>query len=154
MKPQCEERACLLRKALMGNALFSTLSGLTILFAQGWVLRILGFSDNVSLVILGVALIVFAATLVINARRQKVKTSDALDGSFDGLGMGARQLRADIRRAFQHGRKVGSRSGCRARVSVCRAAVCRYSQNTKKRAVRVVGNQKKVAPALTATDLG
>jgi len=61
----------------MGNALFSTLSGLIILFAQGWVLRILGLSSKVSLLILGLALIVFAATLVINARKQEVKLSDA-----------------------------------------------------------------------------
>jgi hypothetical protein len=77
MNSQCEERACFLRRALMGNALFSTLSGLTILFAQGWVLRILGLSSKLSLLILGVALIIFAATLVINARKQKVKTADA-----------------------------------------------------------------------------
>ena len=77
MNPQCEERACFLRKALMGNALFSTLSGLTILFAQGWVLRILGLASNVNLLILGVGLIVFAVTLVVNARRQQVKRSDA-----------------------------------------------------------------------------
>jgi hypothetical protein len=32
MNPQSAEHACFLRKALMGNALFSTLSGLTILF--------------------------------------------------------------------------------------------------------------------------
>jgi uncharacterized membrane protein HdeD (DUF308 family) len=77
MDRQCEERACFLRRALMGNALFSILSGLIILFAQGWVLRILGLSNKISLLVLGVALIVFAATLVINARRQTVKTSDA-----------------------------------------------------------------------------
>ena len=77
MDRQCEERACFLRRALMGNALFSILSGLIILFAQGWVLRILGLSNKISLLALGVALIVFAATLVINARRQTVKTSDA-----------------------------------------------------------------------------
>lgn len=77
MSAQYEERACLLRRALMGNALFSTLSGLTMLFAQGWVLRILGLSPDVSLVILGVGVIVFAATLAINARRQQVKASDA-----------------------------------------------------------------------------
>jgi hypothetical protein len=77
VNPQCEERSCLLRKALMGNALFSTLSGLTILFAQRWVLRILGLSQNASLLILGVMLILFAATLVINARRAQVKISDA-----------------------------------------------------------------------------
>jgi hypothetical protein len=66
-----------LRKALMGNALFSTLSGLTILLAQGWVLRILGLPSNVNLLILGVGLIVFAVTLVINARKPQVKKSDA-----------------------------------------------------------------------------
>ena len=77
MNPQFGEHACFLRKPLMGNALFSTLSGLTILFAPGWVLRILGLSKDVSLPILGLGLLVFAATLVINARRQQVKTSDA-----------------------------------------------------------------------------
>ena len=77
MKHQREEPACFLRKALMGNALFSTLSGLTILLAQGWVLRILGLASNVNLLILGVGLILFAITLVVNARKQQVKKSDA-----------------------------------------------------------------------------
>jgi hypothetical protein len=76
MNPQSKDRACLLRKALMGNALFSTLSGLIIVFAQSWVLRLLGLS-NVNLLILGVGLIAFAGTLVINARRKEVKTADA-----------------------------------------------------------------------------
>ncbi|HXM20874.1 MAG TPA: hypothetical protein VN948_06385 [Terriglobales bacterium] len=77
MNLQSGESGRLLRKALMGNALFSTLSGLTILFAQGSVLRILGLSKDVSLAILGLGLLVFAVTLVISARRQQVKTSDA-----------------------------------------------------------------------------
>jgi hypothetical protein len=77
MLPRSEECTCLLRRALLGNALFSTLSGLTILFAQKWVLRILGLSNSVSLLILGIGLIVFAAILIANALRQKVKTSDA-----------------------------------------------------------------------------
>ena len=77
MNPQCEERACLLRKALIGNALFSTLSGLTIILANHRVVRMLGLSENVNLVILGVILMFFAATLVISARRPQVKTSDA-----------------------------------------------------------------------------
>ena len=76
MNQQCEERTCFLRRALMGNAVFSTLSGLTILFAQGWVLRILGLASNVNLLILAVGLIVFAVTLIVNARRQHVKKSD------------------------------------------------------------------------------
>jgi hypothetical protein len=77
MKQQREEPSCFLRKALIGNALFSTLSGLTILLAQGWVLRILGLPSSVNLLILGAGLIVFAVTLVINARKQQVKKSDA-----------------------------------------------------------------------------
>jgi hypothetical protein len=77
MNPQSGERACFLRKALIGNALFSTLSGVTILLAQGWVVRILGLPENISLAILGIGLLVFAVTLVINARRQQVRTSDA-----------------------------------------------------------------------------
>ena len=77
MKQQREEPACFLRKALMGNALFSTLSGLTILLAQGWVLRSLGLAGSVNLLILGAGLIVFAITLVVNARKQQVKKSDA-----------------------------------------------------------------------------
>lgn len=76
MNPQREECTWLLRKALMGNALFSTLSGLIILFAQSWVLRILGLS-HINLLILGVGLIFFATILAIHARRQNVKTSDA-----------------------------------------------------------------------------
>ena len=72
-----QENASLLRTALIGNALFSTASGLTILFAQRWVLGILGLSQNVSLLILGAALLFFAFTLVLNARRSQVKTVDA-----------------------------------------------------------------------------
>src|SRR6516162_5082039 len=77
MNPEHDERACLLRKALIGNALFSTLSALTILFAQGWVLRILGLPSSVNLLVLGAGLIVFAVTLMINAGKRQVKKSDA-----------------------------------------------------------------------------
>ena len=37
----------------------------------------MGISKNIGLVILGLGLLVFAGTLVINARRQQVQTSDA-----------------------------------------------------------------------------
>jgi hypothetical protein len=77
MNAQYEEPASMLRKALVVNALFSTISGLTILFAQRWVLGILGLPTSINLAILGVALIFFAATLVINARKTKLKTADA-----------------------------------------------------------------------------
>jgi hypothetical protein len=77
MNPHSSEHGSLLRKTLMGNELFSILSGMTILFAQGWVLRILGLPENIGLAILGIGLLVFAVTLVINARRPQVRTSDA-----------------------------------------------------------------------------
>jgi hypothetical protein len=77
MSIQSQEGSSLLRKALMGNALFSTISGLVVLFAPGWVSRVLGLGNNANLTILGIGLLVFAAILVINVRRQQVKTSDA-----------------------------------------------------------------------------
>ena len=86
MKAQCEDRTCMLRKAFLGNALFSTVSGLIILFAQRRVLGILGLSNRINLTMLGAALIIFAAMLVINAHRQQVKISDAWVGVLMDLG--------------------------------------------------------------------
>ena len=77
MNSPSNQPACLLRTALFSNALFSTLSALVILLAPRWVLRLLGLSQDVSLKILGFALIFFAITLLINARRPRVKTFDA-----------------------------------------------------------------------------
>jgi hypothetical protein len=57
--------------------MFSVLSGLIILFANRWLVRFLGLPDKVSLAILGVSLMVFAALLLLNARRPKVKLTDA-----------------------------------------------------------------------------
>jgi uncharacterized membrane protein HdeD (DUF308 family) len=126
MSPQYE-KTHLLRRALMGNAVFSTLSGLTVLFAPGWLLRILGLSPDVSLVILGIGLIVFAASLVISARRQHLKRSDTWIAVLMDLAWVLGELLADIRRAIQRRRKMGSRDGCRTGVVVCGSAVCRYS---------------------------
>jgi hypothetical protein len=67
----------LLKKALMGNALFSILSGLAIVIANRWLVRFLGLPENVSLVILGIGLIAYAATLLFNARRPAIKITDA-----------------------------------------------------------------------------
>jgi hypothetical protein len=67
----------LLKKALMGNALFSILSGVAIVIANRWLVRFLGLPENVSLVILGVGLIAYAATLLLNARRPAIKITDA-----------------------------------------------------------------------------
>ena len=77
MNQSVEERQGLLKKALTGNAVFSVVSGFAILFANRWLVKFLGLPDNVSLAILGVSLIVFAAILWLNARRPTIKITDA-----------------------------------------------------------------------------
>lgn len=67
----------LLKKALAGNAVFSTASGVVILLANRWLVRFLGLPDKVSLAVLGISLIVFAVLLWLNARRPKVRIPDA-----------------------------------------------------------------------------
>ena len=77
MNQSVEERQDLLKKALTGNAVFSVVSGLAILFANRWLVKFLGLPDQVSLAILGVSLIVYAAILWLNARRPTIKITDA-----------------------------------------------------------------------------
>ena len=77
MNQSAEERQGLLKKALTGNAVFSVVSGVAILFANRWLVKFLGLPDKVSLAIPGVSLIVYAAILWLNARRPKIKITDA-----------------------------------------------------------------------------
>ena len=77
MNQSVQERQGLLKKALIGNAVFSILSGAAILWANRWLVGFLGLSDKVSLAILGVSLIVYAAILWLNARRPKIRITDA-----------------------------------------------------------------------------
>jgi len=77
MNQSVEERQGLLKKALTGNAVFSVVSGVAILFANRWLVKFLGLPDKVSLAILGVSLIVYAVILWLNARRPKIKITDA-----------------------------------------------------------------------------
>jgi hypothetical protein len=77
MNQSVEERQGLLKKALTGNAVFSVVSGLAILFANRWLVKFLGLPDKVSLAILGVSLIVYAAILWLSARRPTIKITDA-----------------------------------------------------------------------------
>ena len=77
MNQSVEERQDLLKKALTGNAVFSVVSGLAILFANRWLVEFLGLPDKVSLAVLGVSLIVYAAILWLNARRPRIKITDA-----------------------------------------------------------------------------
>jgi hypothetical protein len=77
MNQSNQGRQGLLKKALLGNAVFSILSGVAIVIANRWLVRFLGLPENVSLVILGIGLIAYAATLLLNARRPVIKITDA-----------------------------------------------------------------------------
>jgi hypothetical protein len=57
--------------------MFSVVSGVVILFANRWLVKFLGLPQTVSLAILGISLIVFAGLLWLNARRPRIKISDA-----------------------------------------------------------------------------
>jgi len=77
MNQSMAERQGLLKRALTSNAVFSVLSGVVILSANRWLVNFLGLPDKVSLAILGISLIVFATLLWLNARRPKIKITDA-----------------------------------------------------------------------------
>ena len=67
----------LLRNSLIGNALFSMLSALAILASTGWLAQFLGLRDQIFLTVLAISLAGYAVILLINARRPKIKISDA-----------------------------------------------------------------------------
>jgi len=77
MNQTIEESQGLLKKALIGNAMFSGFSGVPIVVANRWLVKFLGLPDKVSLAVLGVSLIVYAAVLWFNARRPKIRITDA-----------------------------------------------------------------------------
>ena len=77
MNQEIEESQGLLKRALIGNAMFSGLSGAAILLANRWLVKFLGRPDKVSLAILGVSLIVYATVLWFNARRPKIRITHA-----------------------------------------------------------------------------
>ena len=77
MRPKIAESQGVLKRALIGNAMFSGLSGTAILLANRWLVKFLGLPDKVSLAILGVSLLVYAAVLWFNARRPKLRIIDA-----------------------------------------------------------------------------
>lgn len=77
MENSNKERQQLLRVALLCNALFSTISGLTLVLAGQWVVRLIGLPEATNLIVLGISLLVFAVTLVLFARKNPIKLSDA-----------------------------------------------------------------------------
>jgi hypothetical protein len=77
MENSNKERQQLLRRALLANASFSTISGLVLVFAQRGVVRLLGIPETINLIALGISLLVFAAILVFFARKKPLKLLDA-----------------------------------------------------------------------------
>jgi hypothetical protein len=77
MENSNKERQQLLRRALLANASFSTISGSVLVFAQRWVVRLLGLPETINLITLGISLLVFASVLVLFARKQPIKLLDA-----------------------------------------------------------------------------
>ena len=77
MSESARDSQGLLRYALIGNASFSTITGLLIIVAHDWIGHLLGVAGSAGLVGLGIVLLVFAATLLINARRPELKLTDA-----------------------------------------------------------------------------
>src|SRR5260370_26457053 len=77
MENLSKERQQLLRMALMGNALFSTISGLTLILAGQWVVRLLGLPEAVNFITMGINLLLFAGTLAVFARKKPIKISGA-----------------------------------------------------------------------------
>jgi hypothetical protein len=77
MNQSVQEPQDFLKKALTGNAVFSVVSGVTILLSNRWLVRFLGLPEKVSLAILGFSLIGYAALLWLNAHRPKIKITDA-----------------------------------------------------------------------------
>jgi hypothetical protein len=77
MQPSLTDSQKLLRNSLIGNALFSMLSALAILASSGWLAQFIGLRDHIVLTILAISLAAYAVILLINARRPKIKISDA-----------------------------------------------------------------------------
>jgi hypothetical protein len=77
MSESVRDRQGLLRYSLVGNATFSTTTGLFIIVAHEWIAHLLGLPGGGGLLGLGIGLLVFAATLLINARRPELRLAEA-----------------------------------------------------------------------------
>src|SRR5258707_15533522 len=73
MENSSKERQQLLRMALVGNALFSTISGLTLILAGQWVVRLLGLPEAVNFITIGINLLVVAGTLAVFSRKKPMR---------------------------------------------------------------------------------
>ena len=77
MTESARDRQRWLRYALIGNASFSTITGAFIVIAHDWTAHLLGLSGTANLIGLGIGLLIFAAALLINARRPELRLAEA-----------------------------------------------------------------------------
>ena len=77
MEPSLTDCQRLLRNSLIGNALFSMLSALMILVSSRRLAQFIGLRDHMVLTVLAISLAGYAVILLVNARRPKIKISDA-----------------------------------------------------------------------------
>ena len=77
MNEQMSDNQKLLRRSLQGNAMFSGISGVLILAMNRTLVEFLGLPSSVSLAPLGIGLLGYAAWLLWNARRERIKIVDA-----------------------------------------------------------------------------
>ncbi len=77
MTESARERQRWLRYALIGNASFSTITGVFIVIAPDWTAHLVGLSGTANLIGLGIGLLIFAAALLINARRPELRLAEA-----------------------------------------------------------------------------
>ena len=96
MENSNKDRQQLLRRALLANVSFSTISGLVLVFAQRWVVRLLGLPETINLITLGISLLVFATILVLFARKNPIKLLDAWIAVILDSRVGYRKLPASL----------------------------------------------------------
>ena len=77
MNEQMSDNQKLLRRALQGNAMFSGISSVLILTMNRTLVEFLGLPSSFSLAPLGIGLLGYAAWLLWNARRERIKIVDA-----------------------------------------------------------------------------
>jgi hypothetical protein len=76
MNEQTSDTQNLLRTALRGNALFSSISSAVILGMNRTLVKFLGLPSDADLTALGIGLLAYAGWLLWNARRQKIRVVD------------------------------------------------------------------------------
>jgi hypothetical protein len=74
---KAKTKPTLLRRALHANGAFSALSGVVLLAAANPLARLLGLNDALILIVTGVSLLLYAAGLFRNARREIINHAEA-----------------------------------------------------------------------------